>query len=106
MDDFVVVDAGRSVGCLLRCQRPLGLRRPPPRRYDDRVLLYAFDLLELGGEDLRPQPLQGRKARLEKLLAKAPAGIQYNDHVEGDGQLVFEHACKIGLEGIVCKRRE
>ena len=67
------------------------------RRHDNRVLLYAFDLLELDGEDIRPQPLHARKARLAELLAKAPAGIQYNEHVEGDGATVFEHACKLGL---------
>jgi bifunctional non-homologous end joining protein LigD len=59
------------------------------RRSDDRVLLPAFDLLELDSEDLRPQPLQARKARLEKLLAEALAGIQFNVRVEGDGRLVF-----------------
>jgi bifunctional non-homologous end joining protein LigD len=56
------------------------------RQHDDRVILCAFDLLELDGEDFRPQPLHERKSRLEKLLAKAPAGIQYNEHVEGEGQ--------------------
>jgi ATP-dependent DNA ligase len=76
------------------------------RQHDERVILYAFDLLELDGEDFRPQQLLARKARLQKLLAKAPAGIQYNEHVEGDGQIVFEHACKLGLEGIVSKHRE
>ena len=76
------------------------------RVHDGEVILYAFDLLELDGDDFRPQPLHARKARLEKLLAAARAGIQYNEHVEGDGQLVFEHACKLGLEGIVSKHRE
>ena len=61
---------------------------------------------KLDGEDFRPQPLHARKARLDKLLAKAPAGIQYNEHVEGDGATVFAHACKLGLEGIVSKHRE
>jgi bifunctional non-homologous end joining protein LigD len=76
------------------------------RQHYDRAFLYAFDLLELHGEDFRPQPLHARKARLEKLLARAPAGIQFNEHVEGDGRIVFEHACKLGLEGIVSKHRE
>jgi hypothetical protein len=70
------------------------------------VTPYAFDLLEFNGEDLRPQPLHARKARLEALLAKAPASIQFNEHVEGDGVVVFERACKLGLEGIVSKHRE
>jgi ATP-dependent DNA ligase len=76
------------------------------RRHDDRVLLYAFDLLELDGEDIRPLALHARKAQLETLLAKAPAGIQYNEHVGGDGAVVFAHACMLGLEGIVSKHRE
>jgi bifunctional non-homologous end joining protein LigD len=75
-------------------------------QHNDRAFLYAFDLMELNGENFRPQPLHARKARLERLLAKAPSGIQYNEHVEGDGQIVFEHACKLGLEGIVSKHRE
>jgi bifunctional non-homologous end joining protein LigD len=48
--------------------------------------------------------LSVRKARLKKLLAKAPSGIHYNEHIEDDGGLVYEHACKMGLEGIVAKR--
>jgi bifunctional non-homologous end joining protein LigD len=73
------------------------------RQHNDRAFLFAFDLLELNGVDFRSQPLRARKARLEKLLAKAPAGIQFNEHVERGGQVAFEHACKLGLEGIVSK---
>jgi hypothetical protein len=65
------------------------------------ALLYAFDLPELDGEDLRPLPLSARKA---KLLARKPAGIVFNEHAEEDGAVVFWHACKMGLEGIVSKR--
>jgi hypothetical protein len=54
------------------------------RACDDQVILYAFDLLELDGEDWRPRPLEERKAKLAKLLAKAPAGVQYSEHLEGD----------------------
>jgi ATP-dependent DNA ligase len=76
------------------------------RAHDGEAFLYAFDLLELDGEDWRPRPLEERKARLEKLLAKAPAGIQYSEHLEGDGAAIFAHACKLGCEGIVSKHRE
>jgi bifunctional non-homologous end joining protein LigD len=68
------------------------------------AILYAFDLLELDGEDLRPVPLSARKARLAKLLTRKPAGIVYNEHTEEDGAMVFRHACKLGFEGIVSKR--
>jgi bifunctional non-homologous end joining protein LigD len=51
-------------------------------------------------------PLEERKARLAKLLARAPAGIHYTEHLEGDGAAIFAHACRLGAEGIVSKHRE
>jgi hypothetical protein len=45
-----------------------------------------------------------RKAKLARLLARAPAGILFNEHTNEDGAVVFRHACKLGLEGIVSKR--
>jgi bifunctional non-homologous end joining protein LigD len=69
------------------------------------VILYAFDLLELDGVDYRELPLEKRKAKLKTLLARTK-GMQFVDHVEGDGGIVFEHACKMNLEGIVSKRRD
>jgi bifunctional non-homologous end joining protein LigD len=76
------------------------------RRRDESTFLYAFDLIELNGGDLRPDPLEGRKASLEMILAKAGPGIRFNEHMEGDGETVFRHACKLGLEGIVSKRKD
>jgi bifunctional non-homologous end joining protein LigD len=68
------------------------------------AMLYAFDLLEFNGEDLRPLPLAKRKAKLARLLARKPLGIEFNEHTDADGATVFRHACKLGLEGIVSKR--
>jgi bifunctional non-homologous end joining protein LigD len=76
------------------------------RAHDGEVILYAFDLLELDGEDWRPRPLEERKARLEQLLDKAPVGIEYSEHLEGDGAAIFALACGLGCEGIVSKHRE
>jgi hypothetical protein len=69
-------------------------------------MLYAFDLLELDGADLRALPLGERKARLAKLLVRKPiaVAIVFNEHTDEDGAIVFRHACKLGLEGIVSKR--
>jgi bifunctional non-homologous end joining protein LigD len=64
----------------------------------------AFDLLELDGVDYRPLPLSRRKDRLARLLARVQVGIAINEHTDEDGTLVFRHACKMGLEGIVSKR--
>jgi ATP-dependent DNA ligase len=76
------------------------------RAHDGSAFLYAFDLLELEGVDHRPQPLEARKAALAKLLRKAGVGIHLVEHIPGDGATVFKHACLMGLEGIVSKRRD
>jgi bifunctional non-homologous end joining protein LigD len=68
------------------------------------AILQAFDLLELNGEDLRPVMLGKRKVRLARLLARAPPGIELNEHTDEDGATVFRHACAMGLEGIISKR--
>ena len=63
-------------------------------------------VLELDGEDWRPRALVERKVGLQKVLANAPAGIQYSEHLAGDGAAIFAHACSLGAEGIVSKHRE
>jgi bifunctional non-homologous end joining protein LigD len=68
------------------------------------AMLYAFDLLELDGEDLRALPLGDRKKRLARLLGKRRLGIVLSAHTDEDGAAIFEQACKMGLEGIVSKR--
>lgn len=96
------------------------------------IVYMAFDLLHLDGRDLRPAPLLVRKEALEALLASADAGdglstaggdvptagsdapaanggagaIRYSDHVVGHGPEVFREACRLGAEGIVCKRAD
>jgi bifunctional non-homologous end joining protein LigD len=77
----------------------------PARRRDGDAFLYAFDLIELTGDDMRRDPLEVRKATLRSMLAKTSLGLRFNEHLEGDGPTVFAHACKMGLEGIVSKRK-
>jgi bifunctional non-homologous end joining protein LigD len=77
------------------------------RRHDGKVFLYAFDLIELDGDDLRREPLQVRKATLASVVSKAGPGLRLNEHLEHeDGEVVFRHACKLRLEGIVSKRKD
>jgi bifunctional non-homologous end joining protein LigD len=76
------------------------------REYDKEVSLCAFDLLELSGTAVRKQPLVERKELLGDFLSKVKDGIEFNDHIAGDGKMVFEHACKLGHEGIVAKRKD
>jgi bifunctional non-homologous end joining protein LigD len=69
------------------------------------VFLFAFDLIELNGDDLRRDPLEVSNATLASVLAKASPGLRLNEHIEADGLTVFAHACRMGLEGIVSKRK-
>ena len=71
---------------------------------DHEAFAYAFDLLAVDGEDIRLTPLSDRRKRLAKLLRKAKPGIRLSEHLEAEGPIVFEHACRLGLEGIVSKR--
>jgi len=73
-------------------------------RYSGRAVLCAFDLLELDGQDLRRQPIEERKRMLAMLVRGPHPGIALSEHYVGDGEIVFEHACKLGCEGIVSKR--
>ena len=69
------------------------------------AVLYAFDLLELDGTDMRREPIEVRKATLASILRKSRPGVRLNEHLEHpDGLTVFQHACMMGLEGIVSKR--
>jgi bifunctional non-homologous end joining protein LigD len=70
------------------------------------VFLYGFDLLALDGEDLRRHPWEIRRATLTGLLRRAGPGVRLSEHLDGDGETIFRHACVLGAEGIVAKRRD
>jgi bifunctional non-homologous end joining protein LigD len=73
----------------------------------DRLIFYAFDLLWRDG-DLRRLPQIERKQALQELLGEndIEAPIVYSEHLTGDGQEMFEHAAKLGWEGIISKRAD
>ena len=60
--------------------------------------------MELDGEDLRRSSIEYRKRKLAKLVRRPQLGIVLNEHYEGDGEIIFKRACKLGCEGIVSKR--
>jgi bifunctional non-homologous end joining protein LigD len=70
------------------------------------LVYFAFDLLEIDGEDIAKLPLLERKARLAELLKMPPAGVAYSEHVIGDGEVFRKAACGHRLEGIVSKRSD
>ena len=73
---------------------------------NDEVQLCAFDIFVEGSDDLRKLLLSMRKANLERLLARRPEGIFINPFERGEiGPDLFAAACRMGLEGLVSKRR-
>lgn len=70
------------------------------------LVMFAFDLLELDGEDLTGKPLTERKAKLKDLLGDIDrhSPIQFSDHVTGHGQKVLDTVCGQGHEGVIAKR--
>ena len=78
---------------------------------DTRGLIYqAFDIVHLNGYDLTQVPLTERKQALADLLAASAftgrAGVRYTEHVAEQGPAFAELACRLGLEGIICKRAD
>ncbi len=71
------------------------------------LVYFVFDLLHLNGEDISGRPLEQRKSVLLGLVAGLPRSsrIRYAEHIEGNGADVLRQACRLGLEGIVSKRR-
>jgi bifunctional non-homologous end joining protein LigD len=65
------------------------------QRANESIFLYAFDLIELNGDDLRRDPLEVRKATLASIMAKASPGIRFNEHIEGDGPTVSAHTWRL-----------
>jgi len=71
------------------------------------LVYFAFDLLRLDGKNLGSLPLEERKELLRKLIGRRKTGrIRYAEHVEGRGVEFFQQACRMGLEGIISKRRD
>ena len=70
------------------------------RRNEPQAFLYAFDLLELNGDDLRREPIEVRKATLASILRKTRPGVRLNEHIEHpEGQVVFQPRLQDGARG-------
>ncbi len=76
------------------------------RKHDLEAQVYAFDVHALGGEDLRQLPRSMRKVNLAGLLRSRPDGMFVAPFEPADiGQVLFTAAYRMGLEGLVSKRR-
>jgi bifunctional non-homologous end joining protein LigD len=100
IDGEIVVEdsAGLPNFTLLQADLSLGRR--------DRFRYFVFDLLYCEGFDLTNATLLDRKALLQEIVGGLPdaSPIRFSEHLAQDGPMMFEHACRLGLEGIVSKR--
>jgi bifunctional non-homologous end joining protein LigD len=70
------------------------------RRNEPKAFLYAFDLLELNGTDLRRGPIEVRKATLASILRKSRPGVRLNEYLEHpEGAVVFQQRLQNGAGG-------
>jgi bifunctional non-homologous end joining protein LigD len=97
--EVVVIHEGRTNFSELQAELAAGRQ--------DRLVYYAFDLLWRDG-DLRKLPQIERKQALSDLLGEndIELPILYSEHLTDDGQQIFEHAAKLGWEGIVSKNAQ
>ena len=70
------------------------------------VVFVVFDVLELGGYDLRSLPLLDRKALLRLVLPGGVGVIRMLDYFEDDGTALLAFCEDQGLEGLVAKRSD
>ncbi len=98
----VLDDKGRSDFGML--QRALGRR--PAAHEPGEIVLFAFDILYLDGQDLRRLPLSERRRLLEPIVAGGDGAIRLSEEVDADGDELLRVACAHGLEGIIAKHRD
>jgi bifunctional non-homologous end joining protein LigD len=72
---------------------------------DADIIFYAFDLLELEGEDLTDLTQLERKNRLARIVG-TKGTIRYSDHILGGGEKMLRAFCAAGLEGVVSKEAD
>lgn len=102
IDGEIVVLADSGVSSFSLLQQDLSANRT------SRFTYYVFDLMRLDGKDLRREPLVERKQALQELLGEPAenAAVRFSDHFAEPGKIMLQHACRMGLEGIVSKRAD
>jgi bifunctional non-homologous end joining protein LigD len=82
-----------------------GLQLALASRQHHKLTVYAFDLLHRDGKDMRPRPLSERRRRLELLLARSNVPRLLLVEAFADGEKLLEEGDRLGLEGLVSKRK-
>ncbi|NML60921.1 DNA ligase D [Massilia sp. RP-1-19] len=71
------------------------------------IVYFVFDAPYCNSYDMRAVPLEARRAMLQSLLEKAPSDmVRFSAEFGNDPQELVIAACKMGLEGVIGKRRD
>lgn len=108
LDGEIVALNEKGVPSFQTIQQRLNLQRDSDiRKMEEQipVYFYAFDILYVGGYDLRRAPLSDRKALLKQLLVPTDH-VHLLEHFEEDGVAAYEGAISAGLEGVMAKKRD
>ncbi|PJJ18465.1 ATP-dependent DNA ligase LigD phosphoesterase module /ATP-dependent DNA ligase LigD polymerase module [Janthinobacterium sp. 67] len=83
------------------------LQRAFDAQTSSEIAYYLFDVPYFDGHDLRGQPVEARRALLQELLQSLPASplVRFSDALDAAPQQLLAHACRLGLEGVIGKRR-
>ena len=106
IDGEVVALDERGIASFELLQKRLGQTEPAAVRraaVEIPVVMFCFDLLAAAGHDLRALPLSLRKELLNVLVPRVGV-VRFADHVERDGEALFEEISRMRLEGVVAKR--
>ena len=70
------------------------------------IVLYLFDLPYYDGRDIRAVPLEQRRELLKAIVARrANDSLRFSEAFDGAGNDILRAACRLGLEGVIGKRR-
>lgn len=69
-----------------------------------QIVYYAFDLLNLEGEDWTKKPLEPRKGKLREILEDSD--VRYNADLSGSSEAIIHTIKSAGLEGVIAKKRD
>ena len=95
--EIVAIDAqGRPSFQVLQNRKSLG------RGWN--IVYYAFDLIQLEGDNLFSLPLHERKAKLKEIIAGTE--VRYSAELEASPDVLIETVHRAGLEGVIAKRRD
>jgi len=102
--EIVALDEKGEPAGFQRLQNRIHLTESNSAAAAGRVALIAFDILRDRDDDLRPLPLDERRARLERVFRNTGSPIlRLSDVVAGDARELFQHALDHGWEGLIAK---